>query len=238
VGMQPIPTVYGMTIGEYAYMLLGEKWLSQKITAPINIPVSPERAAMEKRRAPVKPNTFTLTVIPCGNYTHSSRYVLPVKPSPNLPDMQSVYAYASTCIFEGTVLSEGRGTDKPFRLFGHPSLPNTLTSFTPHSQPGATNPKLKDKLCYGWVIDGTPAEVSKQMNNKVQLKYVLEAYKLFPNKDSFFLRNAFFNRLAGTDVLMKQIKEGKSEAAIRQSWEPALSNFKKIRKKYLIYKDF
>jgi uncharacterized protein YbbC (DUF1343 family) len=239
VGMQPVPIVYGMTIGEYAYMLLGEKWLSKPVTAPINIPSSPERAAMEKRRAPEKPNTFTLTIIPCSNYTHSSRYVLPVKPSPNLPDIQSIYAYGSTCFFEGTVLSEGRGTEKPFRLFGHPSLPNNLHSFTPRSMPGATKPKLKDQLCYGWEIDGTPAQVSATINNRVQVKYLLEAYKLFPQKDSFFLNKGnFFNKLAGNDVLIQQVKDGKSEAAIRQSWEPALGNFKKIRKKYLIYKDF
>jgi uncharacterized protein YbbC (DUF1343 family) len=239
VGMQPVPIVYGMTIGEYAYMLLGEKWLSKPVTAAINIPVSPERAAMEKRRAPVNLNGFSLTIIPCSNYTHSSTYILPVKPSPNLPDNKAIYCYPSTCFFEGTILSEGRGTDKPFRLFGHPSLPNTLISFTPHGQPGATNPKLKDKLCYGWELEGTPAALLSKTNKRIQIKYLLEAYRLFPNKDSFFLnKGAFFNKLAGNDVLIQQVKDGKSEAEIRQSWEPALGKFKKIRKKYLIYKDF
>lgn len=239
VGMQPVPIVYGMTMGEYAYMLLGEKWLSKPVTAAINIPVTPERAAMEKRRAPVAPNGFSLTIIPCSNYTHSSTYVLPVKPSPNLPDIESIYCYPSTCFFEGTQLSEGRGTDKPFRLFGHPSLPNTLISFTPHGKPGATNPKLKDQLCYGWEIAGTPAKILSGTNKRIQIKYILEAYRLFPGKDSFFLnKGAFFNKLAGNDVLQQQIKDGQPEATIRQSWEPALGNFKKIRKKYLIYKDF
>jgi uncharacterized protein YbbC (DUF1343 family) len=239
VGMQPVPIVYGMTIGEYAYMLLGEKWLSKPVTAAINIPVSPERAAMEKRRASASPNGFSLTIIPCSNYTHSSTYVLPVKPSPNLPDIKAIYCYPSTCFFEGTILSEGRGTDKPFRLFGHPSLPNTLISFTPHGQPGATNPKLKDKLCYGWELEGTPAALLSKTNKRIQIKYLLEAYRLFPNKDSFFLnKGAFFNKLAGNDVLIQQVKDGRSEAEIRQSWEPALIKFKKTRKKYLIYKDF
>jgi uncharacterized protein YbbC (DUF1343 family) len=239
VGMQPVPIVYGMTIGEYAYMLAGENWLSKPVTAPINIHASPERAAMERRRAPASSKTFSLTIIPCLNYTHKSKYILPVKPSPNLPEIQSIYWYPSTCFFEGTVLSEGRGTDKPFQLFGHPSLPKTLTSFTPRSKPGATNPKLKDQLCYGWDLSGKVEEVLSKVNGKVQIKYLLEAYRQFPNKDSFFLNKGnFFNKLAGNNVLMQQLKEGKTEAEIRRSWEPGLSRFKEIRKKYLIYEDF
>lgn len=239
VGMQPVPIVYGMTIGEYAYMLAGEQWLRKPVIAPINIPSSPERAAMEKRRAPTSAKTFSLTIIPCTNYTHSSRYVLPVKPSPNLPDIQSIYWYPSTCFFEGTVLSEGRGTDKPFQLFGHPSLPQHLISFTPRSKPGATNPKLKDQLCYGWDLSGKPAEVLAKVNNQVQIKYLLEAYQQFPRKDSFFPNKGnFFNKLAGNNVLIQQVKEGKSETEIRSSWEPALTKFKEVRKKYLLYEDF
>lgn len=211
VGMQPVPIVYGMTIGEYANMLKHEF---------------------------IKAPDLNLTVIPCQNYTHKSRYVLPVKPSPNLPDMQSIYWYPSTCWFEGTILSEGRGTPKPFQLFGHPSLPKNLVSFTPRSMPGATNPKLKDQLCYGWDLSGKPGEVLKKVDNKIQLKYILEAYRLFPNKDSFFLRNgATFNRLAGNDVLIKQIRAGLPEEAIRKSWEPALTKFRALRKKYLLYED-
>lgn len=239
VGMQPIPIVYGLTIGEYAYLLAGEQWLSKKVVAPINIAASPERAAMERRRAPTSPKAFSLTIIPCLNYTHKSKYVLPVKPSPNLPDIQSIYWYGSTCFFEGTVLSEGRGTDKPFQVFGHPSLPKNLASFTPHSQPGATNPKLKDQVCYGWDLSGTPEVVLSKVNNRVQIKYLLEAYRQFPVKDSFFLNKGnFFNKLAGNNVLMQQLKEGKTEAEIRKSWEPELSRFKEVRKKYLIYEDF
>jgi uncharacterized protein YbbC (DUF1343 family) len=214
VGMQRIPIVYGMTIGEYAKMLVGEKWLSKE------------------------PGPQLLTVIPCAGYTHQSKYALPVRPSPNLPDMSSIYWYPSTCWFEGTILSEGRGTDKPFQLFGHPSLPKNLISFTPRSMPGATNPKLKDQLCYGWDISGSPEEVLKKTGGKIQLKYILDAYRLFPDKDSFFRSNGSFNRLAGNDVLMQQIKKGLSEEEIRKSWEPALSEFKQRRKKYLLYADF
>jgi len=224
VGMQPIPIVYGMTMGEYAKMLLGEGWFSGKA-----------KDIWLNKSA----KNFKLTVIPCDNYTHLSKYMLPVKPSPNLPDIQSIYWYPSTCWFEGTVLSEGRGTGKPFQLFGHPDLPDTLTAFTPRSMPGATNPKLKDQVCYGWDLSGTQEEVLKKTDQKIQLKWILEAYRLFPHKDSFFLRNgASFNRLAGNDVLIQQIKDGVSEEDIRKSWEPALSNFKKTRKKYLLYPDF
>ena len=220
VGMQPVPVVYGMTMGEYAQMLIGEKWIDSSV-----------RGLLPK-------NAGKIQVIPCANYTHKSKYVLPVKPSPNIPDIQSVYWYPSTCFFEGTVLSEGRGTDKAFQLFGHPSLPKTLTSFTPHSREGAADPKLKDQLCYGWNLSGTPEQVLQQVDNRIQLKWLLEAYRLFPDKASFFLKNNYFNKLAGNDLLMQQVKDGKSEADIRKSWQPGLESFKKIRKKYLLYADF
>lgn len=222
VGMQPVPVVYGMTIGEYSRMLLGEKWID---------------SALVWKLLP-KESSFKIIIIPCANYTHKSRYVMPVRPSPNLPEIQSTYWYPSTCFFEGTILSEGRGTDKPFQLFGHPSLPKNLVGFTPKSKEGATDPKLKDQLCYGWDLSGTPEQVLKQVNNKIQLKYVLEAYRLFPDKNKFFLVTNYFNKLAGNDILMQQIKDGKSENEIRKSWEPKLDAFKKIRKKYLLYTDF
>lgn len=145
IGMQPVPVVYGLTIGEYAQMLIGEKWLSTGMNASDR-----------------KYSDLSLTVIPCTNYTHQSKYLLPVKPSPNLPEIQSIYLYPSTCFFEGTVLSEGRGTEKPFQLFGHPSLPKNLNAFTPRSKEGAKNPKLLDKLCYGWNLAGTPQETLKK----------------------------------------------------------------------------
>lgn len=236
VGMQPIPVVYGMTMAEYAFMLAGERWLSEKAN---------EKHDYYKRAENSKDTAFHFQVIKCANYTHKSKYLLPVKPSPNIPDMASVYWYASTCYFEGTALSEGRGTDHPFVIFGHPSLPKNLFSFTPTSRDGARNPKLADQLCYGWNLYGTNEEVLKQVDNKVQIKYLLEAYRLFPEKENFFnipktgnpLNNAF-NRLAGNKELMEQIKAGKTEAEIRQSWEPGLQAFKKIRKKYLLYPDF
>ena len=177
-------------------------------------------------------------VIKCENYTHNSKYVLPVKPSPNLPEIQSIYVYPSTCYFEGTVLSEGRGTDKAFQIFGHPSYPKNLYAFTPKSREGATNPKWKDQQCHGWNLANTPEKILKEIGNQIQLKWLLQAYQLFPRKDSFFLKANGFNRLVGNDQLMQQIKQGKTEAEIRKSWEPALGNFKKIRKKYLLYKDF
>lgn len=228
VGMQPVPIVYGMTIGEYAQMILGEGWLHPAANEAY------QRVKASRYKAGA--TFFQLHVISCANYTHKSKYILPVRPSPNLPEIQSIYLYASTCFFEGTVISEGRGTPKPFQIFGHPSLPHNLYSFTPHSNEGAPNPKYKDQVCYGWNLSGTPQQVLNEIDNKVQLKWLMEAYRLFPEKDKFF--NNGFNRLAGNATLMDQIKSGVPESDIRKSWEPKLSEFKKIRKKYLLYADF
>ncbi len=220
LGMQKVPVVYGMTIGEYAMMLKGEKWIDSTI---------------RKKSA----RDLDLTVVPCDNYTHKSMYELPVRPSPNLPDMASVYLYPSTCFFEGTVLSEGRGTDRPFQMFGHPKLPDTLYSFTPTSRQGASAPKLVNQLCYGWDEGGSNEEVLKKVDGRIQLKWLKTAYSLFPGKDSFFINNGKnFDRLAGNSELQKQIKKEVDETPIRASCKPALDHFKKIRKKYLLYKDF
>jgi uncharacterized protein YbbC (DUF1343 family) len=236
VGMQPVPIVYGMTMAEYGMMIAGEGWLSKKAN---------EKFAYYKTAENSKDTPFHFQMIKNVNYTHKSLYELPVKPSPNIPNIQSIYLYPSTCFFEGTVLSEGRGTNKQFQIFGHPSLPKTLTKFTPRSMDGAKTPKLQDKLCYGWDLSGTKEEVFKKVDNKVQLKWLMDAYKLFLKKDSFWLKpksgkeeDFFFNKLAGNSTLRKQIMAGKSEAEIRKSWGPALSNFKTIRKKYLLYEDF
>lgn len=239
VGMQPVPVVYGMTIGEYAKMLIGEGWLPWKIERKQDGKISMgELLGFEEEKS-----NFKLTVIKCKNYTHKSKYVLPVKPSPNLPDMGSIYWYPSTCFFEGTVLSEGRGTEHPFEIFGHPGLPVSLTAFTPISRPGATDPKLRDQRCYGW-------DISKQKNGypaKIDLRWLITAYQLFPDKGDFFIKpkkfNAgtsdyYFNKLAGNGQLMQQVQQGISEEAIRKSWQPALDSFKVIRKKYLLYTDF
>lgn len=229
VGMQPVPIVYGMTIGEYAMMIAGEKWLSDKANKKYGYYLTAENSA---------DTLFHFLVIKNVNYDHNSRYVLPVKPSPNLPSIQSIYWYPSTCFFEGTSISEGRGTDKPFEIFGHPSFSKKLFSFTPHSKEGAPNPKFKDQKCYGWNVSGTPDEVLQETGKQIQLKWLIQAYCLFPDKETFFLKNNHFNRLAGNDILMQQIKKGLSESEIRKSWEPALAQFKQIRKKYLMYDDF
>jgi uncharacterized protein YbbC (DUF1343 family) len=229
VGMQPIPIVYGMTIGEYALMLTGENRLSPQANA-IN--------AYNVTTNPTVDTPFHVQVIKCKNYDHKSKYELPVMPSPNLKEMQGIYLYPSTCFFEGTVLSEGRGTDKPFQIFGHPSLPDNLYAFTPKPNAGAKNSKCFYQQCYGWIVSGSNEEVLEKLDNKIQLQYLLEAYKLFPGKDTFFLKNNFINKLAGNNELMQQVKDGKTEQEIRKSWEPGLIAFKTIRKKYLLYTDF
>jgi uncharacterized protein YbbC (DUF1343 family) len=228
VGMQAIPVVHGLTIGEYSMMLMGEKWLSEKANKINSYNVS---------TTPTADTPFHVQVIKCKGYTHQTIYELPVMPSPNLKDMQSIYWYPSTCFFEGTVLSEGRGTDKPFQIFGHPTLPQNLFAFTPKPNTGAKNSKCFYQQCYGWNLSGTKAAVLKAVNNQIQLKHLFKAYELFPGKDSFFLKNNFIDKLAGTDDLKKQIIEGKSEAQIRASWEPALAEYKAMRKKYLLYED-
>jgi len=229
VGMQPVPVVYGMTIGQYAKMLVGEGWLDSQSM----------RGYHEMKNS----GQEVLKVIPCKNYTHSDIYALPVKPSPNLPDMTSVYWYPSICFFEGTVLSEGRGTATPFQVFGHPLLPKELYTFTPISMPGATNPKLKDQTCYGWNLSSDANTARKKINGRLHLGYLLEAFRLFPEKEKFFIlpksgneNGAFFNKLAGNNLLMKQIQQGMSEQEIRKSWEQGLQAFKAIRQKYLLYK--
>jgi uncharacterized protein YbbC (DUF1343 family) len=228
VGMQPIPVVYGMTIGEYANMILQQGWLGEAANLAYQ--------NLQRIRFKDGAKFFQLHVIPVAGYTHKSKYVLPIKPSPNLPDIQSVYWYGSTCFFEGTTFSEGRGTAKPFEYIGHPSMPKTMFAFTPVSTAAAPAPKHKDKPCYGWNLSGTPEQVLKMVDNKVQIRYLMEAYKLFPDKENFF--NKSITRLVGNEELVQQIKNGKSEAEIRKSWEPKLGEFKKLRKQYLLYPDF
>lgn len=282
VGRQPIPIVYGLTLGEYAGMLIGENWLNKsdpksetkpKPKADSKTEVHPDteeqnvelaivsKIDLTKKNANARfggtylddrnelptltDNQFQLLVITCAKYDHRTKYVLPVKPSPNLPNIQSIYLYPSTCLFEGTVLSEGRGTDKPFQVFGHPDLPKTLFAFTPNPNEGAKNSKHYGKKCYGWTISGSPEQVRAQVNNRIQLKWIIQAYQQFPKKDSFFLfpksgnmEESFFTKLAGNNELWQQIKQGKSEAEIRASWKPKLDEFIAIRSKYLLYPDF
>lgn len=238
VGMQPVPIVYGMTIGEYGLMLAGEKWLSDKANRYMD-------AAKATQATPATP--FHFLVIKCEGYTHKRAYELPVAPSPNLPNMQSIYLYASTCFFEGTDVSLGRGTDKPFQVYGHPTMPKNLYSFTPRSVPGAKNPPQLNKICYGADLSNEEIDIFHPNWQRIQLTYILDAYRLFPEKSSFFLKPSkqnplpqdyFFNKLVGNGTLMEQLKKGTSEAEIRKSWEPGIKAFKEIRKKYLLYPDF
>lgn len=211
IGMHPVPVVHGMTIGEYAQMINGEKWLANGLQCK-------------------------LTVIPVENYTHNDLYQLPVKPSPNLPNMASVYLYPSLCLFEGTIVSVGRGTDKPFQIFGYPGMKDGKTSFIPKPISGASeNPMYNGQTCSGLYV-GDYGEMVVKYNRKIYLFWILSLYKNCEIKDKFF--NNYFNLLAGNDVLKKQIMEGKTEEEIRTLWEPELSKFKEIRKKYLIYPDF
>lgn len=212
VGMQPVPVIYGMTAGEYAKMLVGEHWI--------------------KDAAKLK-----LEVVSCRNYDHQTKYALPVAPSPNLKNMTAIYLYPSLCLFEGTVVSVGRGTDSPFQQFGHPDFMGKADySFTPKGQTGASKPLYENKACYGVFIAGDEAKALALVNNQFSLKWLLQAYQWSPDKTKFF--NAFFEKLAGTDVLRKQIEAGKTEVEIRKSWQPQLNAFKAIRKKYLLYPDF
>jgi uncharacterized protein YbbC (DUF1343 family) len=214
-GMQPIPIVYGMTEGEYAKMLVGEEWLD----------VTPKSRAHD----------LQLTVIPCAHYTHKSLYEPPVRPSPNLPNIQSIYLYPSSGLMEATILSVGRGTKTPFQVFGHPDL-RTQFSFTPHSQPGSLSPEFQDQTCHGWHLYGSKKTILKMVDNKLQIKYLIMAYHAFSDKDRFFGHT--IAHAMGKDNIVSLIADNASEAEIRQSWEPKLSEFKVIRKKYLLYRDF
>jgi len=209
VGMHPIPISHGMTIGEYAQMINGEHWLKNGVKCK-------------------------LKVIKVANYSHNMAYKLPVNPSPNLNTEQSVLLYPSTCLFEGTTLSLGRGTYSPFLVLGHPLLKGAYTySFTPVSIPGMSeNPPQKDKECFGINLKDHSAEQIRAIGH-INLSWLLELYKAFPDKDHFF--NAYFTKLAGSKELQKQISEGKTEQEIRASWEPGLKKFNKIRSKYLLY---
>jgi len=202
VGMHPVPIVYGMTIGEYAQMINGEKWLANSIKCD-------------------------LTVIPLKNYTHQTTYELTVRPSPNLPNKQSIALYPSLCLLEPTKVSIGRGTDLQFQVYGHPGFPKTDFSYVPKSNFGSKNPKHKGQICYGENL------TTVNPPSKIELKWLLNAYSNFSEKDSFFLKG--FERISGVSNLKKQLIEGANEKTIRDSWTDGLNEFKKIRTKYLLY---
>ena len=202
LGMHPVPIVYGMTIGEYAKMINGEGWLKEGIRCK-------------------------LSIIPVKNYNRKSTYELSVRPSPNLPNPQSIALYPSLCLLEPTSISVGRGTDFQFQIYGHPKLPKGDFSFTPLPNFGAKNPKLKGHLCYG-------KNLTKVIRpNQLELKWLIDAYNNFPKSNIFFLKG--FNKIAGNSSLKEQLISGVSEIEIRKSWKSKLKIFKKIREKYLIY---
>ena len=202
VGMHPIPLLHGMTIGEYAQMINGEKWLKNEVQCK-------------------------LTVIPCINYNRKMNYSLPVKPSPNLPNDQAVNLYASLCLFEGTNVSVGRGTEKQFQIYGSPYLPKSDFSFIPKPNFGAQNPVYNGIECYGEDLS-----TAKKVN-RLELKWLIKAYQTTTDKSKFF--NPFFTKLAGTKKLQEQIEAGTSEDKIRERKKKGLIDFKEMRLKYLIY---
>ncbi len=206
VGGLPIPVVHGLTMGEIALMANGEGWLTDG-------------------------KKISLTVIPCANYTHRSRYVLPIAPSPNLPNMLSIYLYPSTCYFEATPVSLGRGTNKPFQVYGHPNMHGYDFSFTPRSIDGAKNPPQLNKKCWGKDLSNLNAE--EVIKAGINLEYLIDAYNNLNLDDHFF--RPFFEKLIGNDSIRKMIKNGKTAQEIKASWKNDVEKFKKQRAPYLLY---
>lgn len=204
IGMHPIPVVHGMTIAEYASMVNREGWLGDKLFCD-------------------------LEVVTMEHYQRDMTYELPIKPSPNLPNEQAINLYPSTCFFEGTILSEGRGTDLQFQLFGAPKLPKEIYtySFTPIENEGSKDPKFKNVLCHGMDLSKEPKL------DHIELEWLINAYRDYPEKDTFFTN--FFTLLAGTKSLQKQIEDGWTAQQIRDSWQTDLKEFKQLREKYLLY---
>jgi uncharacterized protein YbbC (DUF1343 family) len=210
VGMDPIPIVHGLTVGEYALMVNGEYWLNDSLQCD-------------------------LQVIPVWAYEHSDLYQLPIAPSPNLPNMASIYLYPSLCLFEGTPVSVGRGTSKPFQMYGHPSIEQYDTSFTPMPVDAAPRPKLNGQKCYGYDLSNFGATIAPQQG-QIYLYWLIEVHREMKTDGPFF--KSFFDKLAGTDALRLAIEAGASEEAIRDSWKAELQAYKTMRKKYLLYPDF
>jgi len=206
VGMHQVPVVYGMTIGEYAMMVNGEGWLSRSASC-------------------------NLWIIPCKNYTHKTKYSLPISPSPNLKSDEAISLYPSLCFFEATTVSIGRGTEKPFEVFGHPKFPSGSFSFTPIPQLGAKNPLHVNKPCTGYDL----SKKSMRRTYEINLNYLLLARDLLGDSTAFIDQANFFNRLAGTASLKEQLAKGWSAREIRETWKPGLDKFLDIRKKYLLY---
>ncbi len=206
VGRLPIPVVHGMTLGELALMINGENWLPKGLKCDI-------------------------TVIPCENYTHQTKYVPPIAPSPNLPNIHSIYLYPSTCLFEGTVMSLGRGTKFPFQVYGHPNFKKSSFSFTPRSIAGAKNPPHLNRKCYGKDLRKLSQE--QIWENGFDLTYIIDAYNNLKIGNKFF--TSFFEKLVGVDYIRKDIINGKSADEIKQKWQKDVNSFKDRRKPYLLY---
>lgn len=206
IGMHEIPIVHALTVGELAMMIKGEKWIRNS----------------EKLK---------LSVIKIDNWDHNKEYKLPIRPSPNLPNQQSILLYPSLCLFEQTIVSIGRGTPYPFQVIGHPNYDNKSFSFTPKSVTEESKPKLENEKCFG--IDLKKIKVKKELN----IKYLIDFYNRLKSTNSDFF-GKYFYRIAGNKILENQIKDGISEREIRLSWKADIDNYKKIRKKYLLYKDF
>lgn len=211
VGMHAIPVVHGLTVAELARMINGEGWLGDGKVCP-------------------------LLIIPCTGYRHNMPYRLSVKPSPNLGDMRAIYLYPSLCFFEGTVVSVGRGTDKPFQQYGHPALKTFNAVFMPQSGPGAKYPPWEGTLCYGYDLSVLGLD-SLFSQKRINLEYLIASYRQLESKDTFFLKNLFLDKLAGTDQLRKQIEAGWTAAEIRASWQPDLLRYQALRSRYLLYSD-
>jgi uncharacterized protein YbbC (DUF1343 family) len=206
VGMHPVPIVYGMTVGEYAKMINGEKWLKNGVQCDI-------------------------TVIPCQNYSHNSIYSVPIAPSPNLKTDLAIALYPSLCFFEGTTISMGRGTDRPFEIYGHPKFDSTSFSFVPSPRIGSKNPPFMNQFCFG--VDCVKENIFPM--HSIDLRPLINAKKLLNKRDKYINSPSFFNKLAGDTLLKYQIEHEISEDEIRNSWKNGLEDFKLIRSKYLLY---
>jgi uncharacterized protein YbbC (DUF1343 family) len=209
VGRVPVPIVHGCTLGELLAMSVGEGWIDDA-----------------KR--------LDYQVVTCLGYTHSTRYDLPVRPSPNLPDQRSVLLYPSVCLFEGTKVSVGRGTDTPFQRFGYPEFPAGAVEFVPCPNPGAKNPLYEGQFCAGFDLSAEPLD-SLYAAARVDLTWLLLFFEKSPRKDDFFLKSGFFDQLAGTRALRVQVESGNSAAQIRTSWQPELERYRATRRRYLRY---
>lgn len=209
VGMHPVPVVHGMTVGEYAQMINGEGWLKGGLKCD-------------------------LEVIECADYEHDDRYELPVDPSPNLAQMSAIYLYPSLCLFEGTVVSVGRGTERPFTMIGHPAFEGGGHTFIPRSIPGmSTHPKHKGDTCIGYDLMETGRSKMKEQG-ELCLSWLIRMHQQLGEKTDFFHQERF-DRLAGTDSLRIKIEKGMSGDAIRATWKKDLKAFRKMRNEYLLY---